>query len=149
MLRESAVPGSAGELVPSVLKAVQMIEGLRARRSPLRVEDFAGMIACSQRTIYRILETLVACEYVIRDPDGSYRLNESRLATADAAARTKKEVSEFGRSLQANDQSAGFERWGVRFRNNGTRINTHSRDTQPAVSQAGGRSTLASSRFVS
>jgi hypothetical protein len=137
MLHESAVPRSSSYLVPCVFKAVQMIEALRETPVGLRVEDFVGMTGYSRSTIYRILRTLVACGYLVRDSGGYYRLNHAVVATADAATRNKQDSSKFGRNLQANDRNVGFERWGIQFRGNGTRMNTHSRTTQLAVSQAG------------
>jgi hypothetical protein len=115
-----------------VFKAAQMMEGLRERRVALRVEDFVGMTACSRRTIYRILETLVACGYVIRDSGGYYRLDRSCLAAPDSTDKTQQEVNGCGRRLQADDQNVAFERWGIQFRVNGTRINTHSGSRQLA-----------------
>lgn len=137
MLHESAVPKGSSYLVPCVFKAVQMIEALRETRAPLRVEDFVGMTGYSRSTIYRILRTLVACGYLIRGSGGCYRLNHAVVATADAATRNKQDNSELGRHLQASGRNIGFERWGIQFRGNGTRVNTPSKATQPAVSQAG------------
>jgi DNA-binding IclR family transcriptional regulator len=124
-------------LVPCVFKAVRMIEALREAQGRLRVEDFRSTTGYARTTIYRILRTLVACEYLIRDSGGYYRLNHAVVATADAATRNTQDSSEFAPSLQANDRNVGFERWGIQFRGNGTRMNTHSQTTQLAVSQAG------------
>jgi IclR helix-turn-helix domain len=124
-------------LVPCVFKAVRMIEALRENRSGLRVEDFRSATGYARSTIYRILRTLVACDYLIRGAGGYYRLNHDVVATADVATRTKQEWNESDRHPQANDRNVGFERWGVQFRDNGTRINTQLRRTQLTASEAG------------
>jgi IclR helix-turn-helix domain len=60
--------GNAGYLVPCLLKAMQMIDVLRETRAGMRVEDFRELTKYSRSTIYRILRTLIAFEYVVRDP---------------------------------------------------------------------------------
>lgn len=77
MLHRSNLSRSSSYLVPCVFKAVQMIETLREPQRGLRVEDFRSITGYSRSTIYRILRTLVACQYVIRDSGGAYRLNHS------------------------------------------------------------------------
>lgn len=147
MLQESAVPRNSSYLVPCVFKAVRMIEALRETQGGLRVEDFRSATGYARSTIYRILRTLVACDYLVRGSGGYYRLNHILVTAADAPARSNQEVREFGRHLQANDRNVGFERWGVQFRDDGTRINTHLGKTQLTASQAGElkESTLAMS----
>jgi hypothetical protein len=121
-----------------VFKAVQMIEALRGTRGGLRVEDFLDITGYSRSTIYRILRTLSACDYVVRASEGVYRLNFAVVAAADAARRTTEEGDQFGRHPQTNDRHLGFERWGIQFRSDGTRMNIHPRKTQEIVPQAVG-----------
>lgn len=104
-------------LVPCVFKAVQMIDALREPQGRLRVEDFRSTTGYSRTTIYRILRTLVACDYLIRDSGGYYRLNHALIPAA-------------GRLIQTNDKNVGFERWGIQFRDNGARVNSELRKTQ-------------------
>ena len=137
MLHESSIPRNSGYLVPCVFKAVRMIEALREARSGLRVEDFRSMTGYARSTIYRILRTLVACDYLIRGSGGYYRLNHALVPAAGTAIRTREEAGEVGQHLQANDRNLGFERWGIQFRGNGTRMNAHSKTTQLVVYQAG------------
>jgi hypothetical protein len=70
-------------LVPCVLKAIQMVEILRRTHAGLRVDDLLGMTGYSRSTIYRILRTLTACEYMVRDGRGYYRLNHAIVTVAD------------------------------------------------------------------
>ena len=112
-----------------------MIRGAtREGRSGLRVEDFRSMTGYARSTFYRILRTLVACDYIICGAGGYYRLNYAVVATTGATRRITEEGGEFDRHLQADDPHHGFERWGTQFRGNGTRINTHPRKTQDVLS---------------
>lgn len=136
MLHESNVPRNSGYLVPCVFKAMRMIEALRETQSGLRVEDFRLITGYARSTIYRILRTLVACDYLVRNSGGYYRLNHAVGATVDASRRATEEGDGFGRHLSASDRCLGFERWGIQFRGNGTRMNNELRKTQLTVSQA-------------
>ena len=71
MLHGSKVSSTASHLVPCVVKAVQIIEALRTAQSGLRVEDFVGATGYARSTVYRILRTLMACDYVRRDRRGA------------------------------------------------------------------------------
>jgi hypothetical protein len=130
MLQESEHSRNPSYLVPCVLKAVHMIEALRETGTGLRVENLRSMTGYSRTTIYRILRTLVACGYVMRNSGGVYRLNYS---VVTAAGRVS--ADEDGGKLvlgvkPGNSHVAGFERWGVRFRSNGARMGSHSRAAQ-------------------
>jgi len=120
VLNGPTVPRNSGYLVPCVFKAVQMIQALRVARVGLRVEDFLGMTGYSRSTVYRILRTLTACEYIVRQAGGVYHLNHSVISVADedswARAVGKPGVSNISRSDRPE-----FERWGVRFRGDGRR----------------------------
>jgi len=112
-----------------------MIEALRETGTGLRVEDLRSMTGYPQTTIYRILRTLVACQYVIRDSGGSYLLNHSMAPAVGKGSRNGDDGGEFGfRSKPDDNHLAGFERWGVRFRTNMARIG-HSGRTQSAISK--------------
>jgi hypothetical protein len=124
-------------LVPCVFKAVRMIDALREARRGLRVEEFRVMTGYARSTIYRILRTLIACEYLTRGSGGFYRLNHAVVAPMDPAARTREGRREFDRSLPGNDQYLEFERWGIRFCGNGARMNAHHGTSQMATSQSG------------
>jgi predicted transcriptional regulator len=82
MLHESGLPRNSSYLVPCVFKAVHMIEALRETSTGLRVEDLRSMTGYSRTTIYRILRTLVACRYIMRNSGGVYRLNYSVVTAA-------------------------------------------------------------------
>jgi len=118
MLQGSNVSRNSNYLVPCVFKAVQMIEALRRVRTGLRVEDLRSMSGYSRTTIYRILRTLAACGYIRRESGGSYRLN---YAIVPAVGRRDDEYDrqpEFP-SEPNGAHRGGFERWGIRFRENG------------------------------
>ena len=83
VLNGPTVPRNSGYLVPCVFKAVQMIQALRVARVGLRVEDFLGMTGYSRSTVYRILRTLTACEYIVREAGGVYHPNHSVISVAD------------------------------------------------------------------
>jgi hypothetical protein len=85
MLQESNPSRNSTYLVPCVLKAVHMIETLRKTSAGLRVENLRGMTGYPRTTIYRILRTLVACGYIVRNSGGVYRLNRSPI---DAEGRS-------------------------------------------------------------
>ena len=82
MLQGSNVSRNSNYLVPCVFKAVQMIEALRRVRTGLRVEDLRSMTGYSRTTIYRILRTLAACGYIVRNSRAIYRLNYSVVSVA-------------------------------------------------------------------
>jgi hypothetical protein len=63
------------KFVPCVIKAVHMIEVLREAGTGPRVENLQNVTGYPRTAIYRILRTLIACEYIRRDSGGSYRLN--------------------------------------------------------------------------
>jgi len=125
MLRQTNLSRNPSYLVPCVFKTVQMIEALRRTRTGLRVENLRGMTGYSRTTIYRILRTLVACGYILRDSGGSYRLNCSVVAPANGNMRTGSNVVETPGQPQHDETHSGFERWGVRFSANGRATQDH------------------------
>jgi len=120
MLHGSKVPGNGTHLVPCLVKAVQIIEALRTARAGLRIEAFLDATGYTRSTVYRILRTLMACDYVQRDGRGEYRLNQGviRLAEEDPGSESGHLAGASG--LLANGPLE-FERWGVRFRCGGRR----------------------------
>lgn len=128
---------SPGYLVPCVLKAVRMIDALRETRRGLRVEEFRVMTGYSRSTIYRILRTLVACDYLTRGSGGFYRLNHAVVTPVGPTARTRESTREPARTPPENDRHLEFERWGIRFCGNGARMNAHHGTTQTATPQSG------------
>jgi hypothetical protein len=131
MLQESNLSRNSTYLVPCVFKAVHIIQALRETGAGLRVEDLRGMTGYSRTTIYRILRTLAACGYIIRNSGGVYRVNYSVIT----AAGEKPAAEEDGGKLvlhvkPGNSQVAEFERWGIRFRGNGARMGTDSRGAE-------------------
>jgi hypothetical protein len=122
MQQEPEISRSTSYLVPCVFKAVQMIEASREARVGLRVEDFLGMTGYSRSTIYRILRTLTACSYMVRERGGTYRLNAAviRVAEDDPAMRAGCRPSQ--PSALSKDAHEQFERWGVRFGPDGRRV---------------------------
>jgi predicted transcriptional regulator len=138
---QSGVEKNSSYIVPCVFKAVQMIEALRESRSGLRVEEFLAMTGYSRSTIYRILRTLTACEYIVRDRGGSYRLNHAVVSPADAATKQQRD---FNRPLSPGNAHPGFERWGVRFGADGRRL-TLRRSAVQEPSSASVQTTVAAS----
>jgi hypothetical protein len=95
------------------------------------------MTGYPQTTIYRILRTLVACQYVIRDSGGSYLLNHSMAPAVGKSSRNDDDGGEFELHPKPDDNHlAGFERWGVRFRTNMARIG-HPDRAQAVISKSG------------
>jgi hypothetical protein len=119
MLERPNVHTNTSYLVPCVFKAVQMIEALRKTRDGLRVEDFLSMTGYSRSTIYRILRTLVACEYIVREHGGAYSLNRAVISVADENAWTRSMLPSSAPANPGYDGQPEFERWGVRFRADG------------------------------
>lgn len=99
-----------------------MVEILRTTRSKMRAEDFLTMTGYSRSTTYRLLRTLTACKYTLREPGGFYRLNDSVVTFA----QEKSQPDETGRLRVRHGATAeghsGFERWGVQFRGDGRRV---------------------------
>jgi hypothetical protein len=127
MLQESNCSRNSSYLVPCVFKAIHMIEALRETGAGLRVEDLRRMTGYSRTTIYRILRTLAACRYIIRNSGGVYRLNYSVVTAAGSRSADVEQGDKLGvRGTPDHSRVAEFERWGIRFRGNGARMGTHS-----------------------
>jgi hypothetical protein len=62
-------------IVPMIARAIEISELLLGIGSGLRVREIHERTGYSESTIYRILRTLVAFGYVVRDPDGFYASN--------------------------------------------------------------------------
>jgi hypothetical protein len=136
MLQESNVSRNSSYIVPCVFKAVHMIEALREAGTGLRVEDLRGMTGYSRTTIYRILRTLAACGYIIRNSGGVYRLNYSVLTAAGRGSADREDGGRFLLHVKPDNHVAEFERWGIRFRGNGARMGTHSRGSEAVILQS-------------
>jgi hypothetical protein len=126
MLQESNHSRNPSYLVPCVLKAVHMIEALRETGTGLRVEALRSMTGYSRTTIYRILRTLVACGYIRRTSGGSYSLNNAVVPAVGKSSRDDEYGSQLELPPKPNDaHRVGFERWGIRFRENGARMDSY------------------------
>jgi hypothetical protein len=117
-----------GQLVLGVWKAIQVVEILREMPAGLRADDLRERAGYSRTTVYRILKTLTACDYILRDSGGVYRLNDEVLLPSTgqmhrAIASTNSEEQ----SASQNDADVGFEMWGVRFDLDGRRVSAHRR----------------------
>jgi IclR helix-turn-helix domain len=62
-------------IVPMVAKAIDISELLQEFSSGLQVRGIAELTGYSVSTIYRILRTLAAFGYVVRDSNGFYRMD--------------------------------------------------------------------------
>jgi hypothetical protein len=123
MLEQSNHSRNPSYLVPCVIRTVRMIEALRESGTGLRVENLQSMTGYPRTTIYRILRTLVACEYIRRDSGGSYRLNYTVLPAVGKSAGNDASDSPRGFPPKSTGHHrSGFERWGVRFLDNGARM---------------------------
>ena len=137
MLQGSNLSRNSSYLVPCVFKAVQMIEALRGATTGLRVEDLRNMTGYSRTTIYRILRTLAACRYIVRNSKGVYRLNHS-VVTAAGRGSADADGGKFVLHVKPdNGHVAEFERWDGRYRGNGAGMGTHSRGAQVVNLQSG------------
>ena len=122
MLHESKLTRNSSYLVPCLFRAVHMIEALRETSTGLRVEDLRSMTGYPRTTIYRILRTLAACRYVIRNSGGIYRLNDSAATGAGRRSADEEDGAKFVIHIEPeNGRVAEFERWGIRFRGNGAK----------------------------
>jgi hypothetical protein len=121
MLPGSQAHSNVRHLVPCVIKAVQIMDALRTDHSGLRVEDFVVATGYARSTVYRILRTLMACNYVRRDSRGTYHLNQGIIGAAARDAWTGPNPAADASNLAENGGHLEFERWGVRFRCGGTR----------------------------
>jgi hypothetical protein len=131
MLENSNPSRNSSYLVPCVLKAVHMIEALRETSAGLRIGDLRSMTGYSRTTIYRIIRTLVACRYIIRNSAGVYRLNYSVVAAAARGSADEQDGAKFVLHVRPdNSRVAELERWGIRFRSNGARTGAHSRGAE-------------------
>jgi len=74
------VSKSLGEGTQSVLLTVQILEHLASCDGPVGVTELARQIGTSKSRIFRHLQTLVACDFISRTPDGEYEAG-SRLLT--------------------------------------------------------------------
>ncbi len=139
MLQESSHSRNPNYLVPCVLKAVHIIEALRKAGTGLRVENLRRMTGYSRTTIYRILRTLVACGYILRDSSGSYRLNYAVIPVVGEGSRIEEGSPHFELPPKPNGSfRVGFERWGIRFRADGARVDSYYSTTRGAASREGG-----------
>jgi hypothetical protein len=132
MFQDSNHSRNPSYIVPSVLKAVRMIEALRETGTGLCVEDLRSMTGYSRTTIYRILRTLAACRYIRRESGGSYRLNYAVVPAVDKSVRN----DEYGSQFPPEPNGAhrlGFERWGIRFR--GARMDSCYSTTRASASR--------------
>ena len=118
----------SGQLVRGVWKAVQVIEILRETAAGLRVDDLRERTGYSRTTVYRILKTLTACDYMLRDSGGVYRLNDAVLLPS--TGQMHRVIASTGwaeRSGSQNDAEVGYEMWGVRFDVGGRRVSARRR----------------------
>ena len=60
-------------MVPMIARAIDVSERLQQNNAHLSVEELCELTGYSRSTIYRILRTLAAFEYVVREPEGKYR----------------------------------------------------------------------------
>ena len=104
-------------------KAIQVIEVLRETPTGLRVDDLRELTGYSRNTVYRILRTLTACDYMLRDSGGVYRLNDAVLLPSTGQMhRVIASTNSAERSGSQNDVEVGYEMWGVRFDLGGRRV---------------------------
>ena len=120
MLHGSKVAGKSAYLVPCVFKALQLLETLRRADAGLRVDDFLETTGYSRSTIYRILRTLATCNYITQDAQGLYCLNQEVISPLGDEA-LHREVRRTGPRRKLLEDGLEFERWGVRFRSDGSR----------------------------
>ena len=138
MLKGSNYSRNPSYLVPCVLKAVHMIEALRQAGTGLRVENLRSMTGYSRTTIYRILRTFVACGYIRRDSGGSYRLNYAVVPPVGKSSRNDERDSQLEFPPKSSSaHRVGFERWGIRFLDNGARMDSNCNTTRAAASPDG------------
>jgi len=62
-------------IVPIIARAIDISELLQGYDSGLSVKEIQGLTGYPASTIYRILRTLVAFGYVVRDLGGTYQLH--------------------------------------------------------------------------
>jgi hypothetical protein len=125
MLQESNPSRNSSYLAPCVFKALHMIEALRETGTGLRVENLRSMTGYSRTTIYRILRTLIACNYIRRTSGGSYRLNSTVTPAIGKNSKDDERNNQIAFSPRSSDaHRVGFERWGIRFRDNGARMDS-------------------------
>jgi IclR helix-turn-helix domain len=79
-------------IVPMIARAIEISELLLRIGSGLRVREIHERTGYSESTIYRILRTLVAFGYVVRDANGFYAPNgyiskKGQDSTSDALSR--------------------------------------------------------------
>jgi DNA-binding IclR family transcriptional regulator len=60
-------------MVPMIARAIDVSERLQEDDARLSVDQLCELTGYSRSTIYRILRTLAAFEYVVREPEGKYR----------------------------------------------------------------------------
>jgi IclR helix-turn-helix domain len=68
----TAIREQESYIVPMIARAIEISELLLGIDSGLRVREIYERTGYSESSIYRILRTLVAFGYVVRDPDGFY-----------------------------------------------------------------------------
>jgi hypothetical protein len=61
-------------IVPILMKALQIVELLRSTSGGLRVDEIHRITRIPRSSIYRIVRTLVAAEYLATQGNGVYRL---------------------------------------------------------------------------
>ena len=61
-------------LIPILSKALDILELLQARKSPMALEEVYQSTRFSKTSVYRILQTLAHRGYVAKTSDGLYRL---------------------------------------------------------------------------
>jgi len=115
-----------------------MIEALRETGTGLRVENLRSMTGYSRTTIYRIVRTLVACGYIMRNSGGLYRLNYAMVPAVGKSSSNGERNSQLEFPPKANGaHRGGFERWGIRFSDNGARMDPNYNTKRVAASRDG------------
>lgn len=91
-----------GEAVPAILRALDVIEHLRAAPRGLSLSEISRALGVSPSSMLAILRTLVSRGYVERvEATGAYRLGsaQTRLAQEDVAAQAVRQAAEAVSSL--------------------------------------------------
>ena len=97
-----------GEGTQSVLLTVSILEHLAAAEGPVSLSELSRRIDASKSRIYRHLQTMAACDFVVRvEPEGTYEVGGRLLALSNAVRGRRDLAGIAGPVLQELHRTTG------------------------------------------
>jgi len=116
----------SGYFVPCVWKALRTLDLLKTTPGGLRIADLVTRTGYARGTVYRIVRTLAASGYAIRESNGVYHADNLEFQKPEPLTNG---VPQVNCDVTASERGSDFERWGVRFHAGGSRCKCAHADT--------------------